>query len=134
MAPRHKVDARPVRTRARAADAQPAPTSEQVKALADQLDWSGQKNLLYLFLADKESVLGKTILAYLNILQVNVVRLERLAGRAPEDTDPLHVLGKSVKQAMKATGMSADAVRQERCRARKRQKKGMTPPFSASTD
>src|SRR5262245_43592920 len=72
MAPRHEANGRPVRTPAREPDRQPVPTPEEVKALADRLDWAGQTNLLYLFLSDKQSIIGKKVLALLGTFQANV--------------------------------------------------------------
>jgi hypothetical protein len=118
----------------RKAAAQPVPTPEQVKALADRMDWAGQHTLLQLFLLDKQSGIGKAILAMLSIQQAGKEYLERRAGLTPEDIDPHKLLSteETDKMAKKRTGKkSVNAVRQERHRAKKRLQQSLLPPFSA---
>jgi hypothetical protein len=117
-------------------NAQAAPTPEQVKALTDQMDWVGQNHLLQLFMEDEQSIIGKTILAKITVVQKKAEHLERLAGIAPEQIDPQKLLTteETDKEAKKRTRRkSTHAVKTARYKAKERLKRTVLPPFSAPT-
>jgi hypothetical protein len=108
-------------------------TPEQVKALADQLDWAGQTRLHDLFVADPKSTVGAVIRTHREHFYRERQLLEQRLGIAPGQIDPEGLLTtvETDKQAMKRTGRkSTDAVKTARHKARKKIDEEAVPPRS----